>query len=68
MGKRAPLPAQSVANPILLPMPKDASGSPQYRTTIKLTVSAPGYRDWVSSAEAVAAGQVLTPKVELKPQ
>jgi len=66
-GKLVGTSNMSLARPFEQPMPLDASGQPVYRTTVKLTLSQQGFKDW-SALRTVEAGETLTVAQELAPQ
>lgn len=57
----------SLQNPFLLPMPQDASGQPAYRTSIRVTLTKPGFKD-ATVVQTVVAGETATVSKELEPQ
>ena len=57
----------SLQNAFVVPMPQDASGQPVYRTSVKVTLTKPGFKD-VTVARALQAGETVTLSQELEPQ
>jgi hypothetical protein len=66
-GKLVGTASMSLRRPFEQPMPLDPSGQPVYRTTVQVTLSQQGYKDW-SETRTIEAGETLTVAQELAPQ
>ena len=66
-GKLLGTAGMSLQNPFVLPLPRDAAGQPQYRATVEITLTKPGFKD-AQITRTLVAGQTLTWAKELQPQ